>query len=140
MQIVPFSRRSLLLAFGAAALGATGVSTSRAATPFTRIRAVKIDTKPLAANGDTFSAAVIAETAPAWVPQYFGPYLAPGDSSAPTLTIRYSLISFGIPGSANSPNGNGAMDYVEGEGVLIGRGRPHARDLPDNHRAVHEGR
>ena len=38
------------------------------------------------------------------------------------LVIRVKTLTFGVEGSANGPFGNGAMDYVEGEGVVIGPG------------------
>lgn len=123
MSSMLLSRRGALLTLGAAALGPGCASTASGPALYNKFRAVQVDVKPLAATGDTFSAGVIAETAPAWVQHYFGPYIAPGDRSAPTLVIRYQMISFGTEGSAASAiNSNGAMDYIQAEGDVIGAG------------------
>lgn len=121
MQADLLSRRSALIGLGAVVL-LPGCAATTASGPalYKKFRAVLVDVKPLAAGGDTFSARVIAETAPNWVSTYFASYLAPTDPSAPVLVLRYQQLGFGNPGSANGPNGNGAMDYVEGEGVVLG--------------------
>lgn len=124
MSSLLMSRRSAILTLGAAALSA-GWAGKAASEPalYKHFRAVQIDVKPLAQTGDTISAGVIAETAPAWIPRYFGPYIAPGDRNAPTLVIRYQMISFGVEGSAGGGmNSNGAMDYIQAEGDVIGAG------------------
>jgi hypothetical protein len=123
MSSMLLSRRGALLTLGAAALG-PGCASTAASGPalYKQFRAVQVDVKPLAATGDTISAGVIAETAPAWVQHYFGPYIAPGDKSAPTLVIRYQMISFGMEGSAAGVFNNGAMDYIQAEGDVIGAG------------------
>jgi hypothetical protein len=130
MRSFMMSRRSALALFGAAALGPGCATTSTGPSPFRRFRAVQIDVGPLAANGDTISADILAQTMPASIPQYFGPYLAPGDKSAPVLVLRVRSLSFGLQGSANGPNGNGAMDYAEGEGVVLGNGGREVATYP----------
>jgi hypothetical protein len=122
MSSLLFSRRDVVAVLGSLASG-TGIAAAWAEPPvYKRFRAVQVDVKPLAATGDTISARVISETIPPWIERYFGPYLAPGDRSAPLLIIRVKSLSFGLEGSANGPYGNGAMDYVEGEGVVTGAG------------------
>jgi hypothetical protein len=121
METNLFSRRSALAALGLAALAPGCASTASGPALYRKFRAVQIDVKPLAV-ADPFSAGIIAETTPQWIPRYYGSYLAPGDASAPVLVLRYEQLSFGLPGSANGPYGNGAMDYVQGEGVVIGPG------------------
>jgi hypothetical protein len=96
--------------------------TGAIAAGYDRLRAIKLDVTPLRQNGDAISAQVIAETMPPFLQRYFSPYLAPGDRAAPTLVVRVRSMSFGIGGSANSPFGNGAMDSIEGDGVIIGAG------------------
>jgi len=121
METNLFSRRSALAALGLAALAPGCASTASGPALYRKFRAVQIDVKPLAAF-DPFSASVIAEATPQWIPRYYGSYLAPGDASAPVLVLRYEQLSFGVAGSANAPYGNGAMDYVTGEGVVLGPG------------------
>jgi hypothetical protein len=116
-----FSRRSALAALGLAVLAPGCASTSNGPALYRKFRAVQIDVKPLAAF-DPFSASIIAQATPQWIPRYFGPYLAPGDASAPVLVLRYEQLSFGLPGSANGPYGTGAMDSVTGVGVVMGPG------------------
>jgi hypothetical protein len=83
---------------------------------------VKVDVAPLRETGDTIPAGVIAETMPSFLQQYFAKYIAPGDRSAPTLVARVKSLSFGIGGSTSPMFSNSAMDYAEGEVVVIGAG------------------
>jgi hypothetical protein len=130
MSTFIMNRRSALALLGAAVLGPGCATTSAGPSPFRRFRAVQVDVRPLAATGDTYSADVLAQTMPPWIQRYFGPYIAPGDKSAPLLILRVQSLTFGLPGSANGPNGNGAMDYSVGEGVVIGNGGREVATYP----------
>lgn len=138
-------QRRAFLAWAATGLGvAFGTvlpGIARAAGP---IRAVRIDTGPLAAKGvSRFAAVVRAELTPIAAAGLAG-RLSPGDRRAPTLVIEVDQIQMasygGGGGGPGRDNFDAPRDYIVGAGILIGPdGRVIARHPVTASRFAHEG-
>ena len=114
------SRRFAIHSLAALAILPLAARASESLGAQTRFRAIRVDVSPLRRTGDRISADFIARTLPGFLQQYFAAYLAPGDRRAPALVARIDSVMYGDEGGASLPGGYGAMDYIEGAGIVIG--------------------
>ena len=124
------SRRFVIRSLAAAALFPLSAGASEPLDGQTRFRAIRVDVTPLRKTGDRISADFIERTLPAHLQHYFAAYLAPGDRRAPALVARIDSVMYGDEGGASLPGGYGAMDYIEGAGVVIGGGGREVASYP----------
>ncbi len=89
------------------------------AAPWT-FRAVEVDVSPLRRAGDTITADWLAEDLPGLLSESLGARLTPGDRRAPTLRARVDSVTFGPRPSGSHHGGSGAIDFIEGAGVVVG--------------------
>jgi len=125
------SRRFAIHSLAALAILPLAARASESLGAQTRFRAIRVDVSPLRRTGDRISADFIARTLPGFLQQYFAAYLAPGDNRAPVLVARIDSVQYGLAGGASLPGtGSGAMDYIEGAGVVIGGGGREVASYP----------
>ena len=100
--MIGLSRRAVLLA----GLGAAWPA-------FARGR-VAVDVSPLRAQGDNTDADFLARVLPGYLAEF-----APGRS----VNVRIDSVTYGPPGS-DGRNSDGAVDWIEGVGIVDGRSVP----------------
>ncbi|MDE3175199.1 MAG: hypothetical protein KGM15_03715 [Pseudomonadota bacterium] len=109
------TRRAALAALFAAAPVAALAKRRRTpqAAPAGRIL---VDVSPLRANGDNIDADFLADALPGYLAKQFGP--------GHDVRVRIFDVSFGVAGSNGQVTGNGAVDSIEGVGLVDGREIP----------------
>ena len=96
-----------------------------------RFRAIEVDVRPLRAGGDTITADWISRDLPALLRNRFAAHMAPNDPRAPVLRARIDQVRLGVDGSAGiEPGGPSAIDWIEGEGIVIGGGGRQVAHIP----------
>jgi hypothetical protein len=123
MSASQITRRSALTAL-AGMLAAPTLAHALGGPAATRFRAIVVDVGPMRAKGDMITADWIAQDLPGLLRKSFAANLAPGDRNAPVLLARVDLVTLGIPGSGGGGifAGNTAIDYIQGAGIVGGRG------------------
>lgn len=81
---------------------------------FARSRIV-VDVSPLRRAGDSTDADYLARVLPGYLAEYFGP--------GHDVSVRIDSVTYGPPGS-NGTSSDGAVDWIEGVGVVDGRSIP----------------
>jgi hypothetical protein len=102
------------------ALGALGFAPAAAlAQGPIRFRAVQVDVAPLRASVGDPTAAWVAESLTPALARTLGPYLAPGDRNAATLTARIGFLYLG-PSSGGTAGWGRGQDTIAGDLIVRG--------------------
>ncbi len=75
-----------------------------------------VDVSPLRAQGDNTDADFLQAVLPQYLAQSFGP--------GHNVRVRIDGVSYGVAGSNGQTMGNGAVDSIEGVGIVDGREVP----------------
>ena len=77
---------------------------------------ISVNVSPLRVQGDTIDANFLEEMLPGYLAQYVGP--------GHDVHVRIDSVTYGPPGGNGQFLGNGAVDSIEGVGVVDGREVP----------------
>jgi hypothetical protein len=99
-----------------AALAALVIGAPVAALAASRSGRIAVDVSALRRDGDNTDADYFAEVLPGYLRESFGP--------GRTVLARIESVVYGTPGSNGQSNGIGAVDWIEGVGIVDGRSVP----------------
>ena len=99
-----------------AALAALILGAPAAALAASRSGRIVVDVSALRARGDNTDADYLAQVLPGYLSETFG--------SGHNVLARIDSLSYGPPGSNGQAHNNGAVDTIEGVGVVDGRTVP----------------
>src|SRR5271168_4734413 len=100
------SRRAVLAALFAAAPMTALAAHRRGVVGAAGSGRIRIDVSPLRRSGDNTDADYLEDALPTFLSQSFGP--------GHDVRVRIDDVVYGSPGSNGQPNGNGAVDTIEG--------------------------
>jgi hypothetical protein len=123
-------KRVAATAFAAAAFMSIGVAARATPDDPQRFRAIQVDVSGVRDTRDSVSADLVARELPADLHKSFAAYLAPNDSRAPILVAKVRLVTLGAEGGGGGLNSTQAVDYIEGEGVVVGAGGRQIASFP----------
>jgi hypothetical protein len=113
------TRRGALAALGASGLSMTRAASSAWAQGRLRFSSIRVNVEPLRASSGDPTAVWMGQALVEALPKILGPYLAPGDRSAPVLEVRIDWIYLG-PSSGGTGPGNSSQDTIVGSFLVRG--------------------